>query len=90
MDQNKPTLYLSHTCNECLEVVDYLHAEARSDVAIVWVHHAIDAATMKQEYILLASGLRTSSIPGVPALIHGEKLLVGKEVVAYLRLNKQL
>lgn len=85
----KATLYVSHTCLACLAVLDYLHASA-TDVHIEYVHPAMDSATLKKEYILLASGSRVNTLPGIPALIHGEKLMVGDEVIAYLKLNALL
>lgn len=88
--ETKATLYVSHTCLTCLAVLDYLHASTREDVHIVYVHPAMDSATLKREYILLATGARTNTLPGIPALVHGEKLVVGNEVVAYLELNPQL
>lgn len=86
----KATLYLSHNCKACLAVTDYLFTQTTPGPEIVWVNPAIDPNTLTKEYILLASGSRTNKIPGLPALIHGDKLLVGNEVLAYLRLNPAL
>lgn len=85
---NKPVLYVSHNCSACLEVMDHLHATAGLDLDITWVHPAINTNTLDKEYILLATGTRTYTIPGLPALLDGEKMLVGKEVLAYLKLLK--
>lgn len=85
--QNKATLYLSHNCPACLAVTDYLFSQAATGPEIVWVNPAIDPNTLAKEYILLATGSRTNQLPGIPALIHGDKILIGAEVLTYLKLN---
>jgi pyruvate/2-oxoglutarate dehydrogenase complex dihydrolipoamide dehydrogenase (E3) component len=67
-----------------------MHANATEGIDIKYVHPTMDSATLKREYILLATGARTSVLPGIPALIHGEKMIVGNEVIAYLQLNPKL
>ena len=88
MSETNATLYLSHNCKACLEVLSLLESTSVSGVKVAWVHPAIDSNTLAKEHILLATGARINTIPALPALSHQDKLLVGKdEVVAYIKLN---
>jgi hypothetical protein len=88
MSETKATLYLSHNCKSCLEVLGFLQGTETPGLTLSWVHPAIDSNSLRREHILIATGERINTIPAIPALTHQGKLIVGMEdVIAYLKLN---